>query len=86
VLLNRGPQSVQWQASLSVPAGQAGIEVSPPNGELASGASTAIHLQLHQHGHASGNQQGSIQFAPTPTVGEAGQARSLSYTTGGSCD
>jgi len=78
-LANRGPQAVQWQASLSVPTDQAGIEVSPHEGTLASGASAAIQLQLHHH-HDQGasQQQGVMRFVPeTP---EAGPPSSLSYT------
>src|SRR5258708_8796832 len=65
VLANRGPQPVQWQASLSVPTDQAGIEVSPHEGTLASGASTAIQLQLHHHhDQGAGQQQGVAPFVP----------------------
>jgi len=78
VLANRGPQAVQWQASLSVPTDQAGIEVSPHEGTLASGASTAIQLQLHHQDQGAGQQQGVVRFVPeTP---EAGPPPSLSYT------
>jgi hypothetical protein len=83
-LVNRGPQSVQWQASLSVPPDQAGIAVSPQAGELASGASAAIQLQLHHQDQGAGNQQGVIRFAPMST--EAGPAPSLSYSLGGGCN
>jgi hypothetical protein len=79
VLANRGPQPVQWQASLSVPTDQAGIEVSPHEGALASGASTAIQLQLHHHhDQGAGQQQGVVRFVPETL--EAGPSPSLSYT------
>ena len=77
-LANRGPQAVQWQASLSVPTDQAGIEVSPHEGTLASGASTAIQLQLHRQDQGAGQQQGVMRFVPE-TPG-AGPPPSLSYT------
>jgi hypothetical protein len=81
VLANRGPQPVQWQVSLSVPTDQAGVEVSPSEGELASGASTTIQLQLHRHDQSAGQQQGVVRFVPeTP---EAGPPPSLTYTTVG---
>jgi len=80
-LANRGPHAVQWQASLSVPTDQAGIEVSPHEGTLASGASAAIQLQLqlhHHHDQGASQQQGVMRFVPeTP---EAGPPPSLSYT------
>jgi hypothetical protein len=76
VLVNSGPQSVSWQASLPVPADQAGVEVSPNAGELAGGASAAIQVQLHDH---AAGQQGVIQFDPNNP--EAGPPPSLSYTT-----
>lgn len=78
VLDNRGPQPVQWQASLSLPTDQAGVEVSPHDGELASGASTAIQLQLHRQDQGAGQQQGVIHFVPGSP--EAGLPPSLSYT------
>jgi hypothetical protein len=79
VLANRGPQPVQWQASLSVPTDQAGVEVSPHEGQLAAGTSAAI--QVHLHNQDAGQQQGVIRFVPnTP---EAGPPPSLSYTTVG---
>jgi ASPM-SPD-2-Hydin domain-containing protein len=79
VLANRGPQPVQWQVSLSVPTDQAGVAVSPSEGELASGASTTIQLQLQDQ--SAGQQQGVIRFVPeTP---EAGASPSLTYTTVG---
>jgi hypothetical protein len=78
VLANRGPQPVQWQASFSVPTDQAGIEVSPHEGTLDSGASTEIQLQLHRQDQSAGQQQGVMRFVPeTP---EAGPSPSVSYT------
>src|SRR5258706_7464397 len=44
VLANRGPQPVQWQASLSVPADQAGVAVAPHEGGRAGGARIAAQL------------------------------------------
>jgi hypothetical protein len=79
VLANRGPQPVQWQASLSVPTEQAGVEVSPHEGTLASGASTAIQLQFHRHDQGAGQQQGVMRFVPGSP--EAGPSPSLRYTT-----
>jgi hypothetical protein len=83
VLANLGPQPVQWQASLSVPTDQAGVEVSPHEGTLASRASAAIQLQLHRHDQGAGQQQGVIRFVPGSPG--AGLPPSLSYTTVG-CD
>jgi hypothetical protein len=81
VLANRGPQPVQWQVSLSMPTDQTGVEVSPSEGELASGASTTIQLQLHRQDQGAGQQQGVIRFVPeTP---EAGAPPSLTYTAVG---
>jgi hypothetical protein len=83
VLANRGSQPVQWQASLSVPTDQAGVEISPHEGTLASRASAAIQLQLHRHDQGAGQQQGVIRFVPRSPG--AGLPPSLSYTTVG-CD
>jgi hypothetical protein len=82
VLINSGLESVQWQANLSAPAGQAGIEVSPNRGTLNSG--TSVPLQLRNRTRATGpqgvpSQQGIIDFVVDTS--DAGLPPRLSYTT-----
>jgi hypothetical protein len=77
-LTNSGPQDVQWQIDLGAPAPQAGIDVSPKQGNLKAGASTTIQIQVKDHAN---DQQGIIYFNPTPPM--AGPAPSLSYTITG---
>jgi hypothetical protein len=84
VLVNSGPATVQWQANLSVPADQAGIEISPNQGTLNAGTNTA--LQIHNRTHATGpqgvpSQQGVIDFVVDTS--DAGLPPHLSYTTVG---
>jgi hypothetical protein len=75
VLANRGYSHVRWQASLSLPTDQAGVDVSPHEGELAPGASTAIQLQDTAH---SSGQSVVIRFNPIDP--EAGLPPSLRFT------
>lgn len=82
VLLNQGPETVQWQTQFSLPHGQAGVDLSPTQGQLRAGTSVSLHLNNNSHGTG---QQGVISFAPTDSTAEAGTAASLSYTTMG-CD
>jgi hypothetical protein len=79
VLANGGPSRVSWQAGFSVPADQAGVQVSPDHGDLDAGTSTVVQVQNQTQ--SGGGQQGSILF--TPDTPEAGPAPSLSYTTMG---
>ena len=78
VLVNSGPQSVSWQASLPSSGDQAGVAVSPNRGQLAAGASRAIQIQSRTRSDA---QQGVIQFNPNNP--DAGPSPRLSYTTEG---
>jgi hypothetical protein len=78
VLANAGPQSVRWQVEFGVPTEQAGVAVSPSDGNLAAGASVALQIQLHNQSQAAG-QQGIMHFAPQTSA--AGPAPSLSYTS-----
>lgn len=78
VLENIGSQDVQWQAVFLVSADQAGVEVSPMQGNLRAGTSTA--LQIHSTSQSSG-QQGIIHFEADTS--DAGAPPSLSYTSAG---
>jgi hypothetical protein len=62
VLENRGPGHVHWQASLPVPPDQAGLAISPGDGELGAGESTAIQLQNTSQ---SARGQEVIRFSAT---------------------
>jgi hypothetical protein len=76
VLENRGPQHVHWQASFAAPADQAGLAISPGDGELGAGESTAIQLQSTSQ---SARQQEIIRFSITDV--QAGPPASVSFTT-----
>jgi hypothetical protein len=81
ILKNGGPEKVQWQAVISSPGDQAGIEVGPHEGGLAAGASMAVKIRNEFHGGDSqdaSSQQGIIRFEPAAPG--AGAAPSLSYT------
>jgi hypothetical protein len=78
VLANTGPQRVRWQVQFDVPTEQAGVTVSPSEGNLAAGARVALQIQLHNQSQDAG-QQGVIRFAPQTSA--AGPAPSLSYTS-----
>jgi hypothetical protein len=81
LLMNTGPQRVQWQATVVGAAGQAGVAMSPDHGDLDAGASLPIQVQNTTHASSSqgsASQQGIITFAATSA--EAGPAPSLSYT------
>ena len=75
VLENRGPRPVHWQAGLSVPADQARVAISPGDGELGAGESTAIQLQNTSQ---SARQQEVIRFSVTDA--QAGVPASVSFT------
>lgn len=84
LLQNNGPANVTWQATFTVPAGQAGVSVTPQQGQLAAGAN--ISLQIQNTTHATGQQgssgkQGVINFASASP--DAGPPASVSYTTTG---
>jgi hypothetical protein len=78
VLENRGPGPVHWQASLSVSADQAGVAISPGDGELGAGEGTAIQLQRTSQ---SARQQEVIRFSATDA--QAGPPASVSFTAVG---
>jgi hypothetical protein len=78
LLTNLGPQPVQWQASLSVPPDQAAVQLSPDTGQLDSGVSMTIQVQLHNQDQGT-SQQGVIRFVPDDP--EAGPPVGVSYTT-----
>ncbi len=78
VLANTGPQRVRWQVEFGVPTEQAGVAVSPSDGNLAAGANVALQIQLHNQSQVAG-QQGVMRFAPQTSA--AGPAPSLSYTS-----
>jgi hypothetical protein len=78
VLVNRGPSQIHWQVSFSAPADQASVNISPGNGDLGPGESTAIQLQSATQ---SAGQQEAISF--TATNSQAGPPASLSFTTAG---
>jgi hypothetical protein len=59
VLENRGAQQVHWQAVFSSAADQSAVSVSPGNGDLGPGESTAIQLQSTTS--SSGGQE-AIRF------------------------
>jgi hypothetical protein len=80
VLENRGPRPIHWQASLSVPADQAGVAISPGDGDLGAGEGTAIQLQSTSR---SARQQEVIHFSATDA--QAGSPASVSFTAVG-CD
>jgi hypothetical protein len=78
VLENQGSHIVHWQASLSVPADQAGVAISPADGELGAGESTAIELiSTSQYAR----QQTFIRFSVTDA--QAGPPASVSFTAVG---
>jgi hypothetical protein len=81
-LQNTGSVSMQWRATFSTQ--QAGVAVSPQQGELAAADSVAIQVQMttRSHGsHGGSSQQGVISF--TPTTPDGGQPAQLTYTTAG---
>jgi hypothetical protein len=91
-LQNSGTAKVRWQAKFSVPTQQAGVAVSPQQGELAAGGSAPIQLQnTTRSGGSQGTsgRQGVITFAPLSsedgqnTGADAGSSATLSYTTVG---
>jgi len=75
VLENRGPGHVHWQASLTVPPDQAGVAISPGDGDLGAGESTAIQLQSTSQ---SARQQEVIRFSANDA--QAGPPASVSFT------
>jgi hypothetical protein len=79
VLLNTGPQAVQWQAVVDVSADQTRIAITPNQGNLAAGATVSIQLEnITQSSSQDGSDsQGLIRFAPT-TAAASSPAR-LSY-------
>jgi hypothetical protein len=91
-LQNTGSAKVNWQATFSVPAQQAGVTVSPLRGQLAAGGSVPIQLQNTTRSNGSqgaSGRQGVITFTPTASDDnqgagpDAGSSARLSYTTVG---
>lgn len=78
VLENHGPGPVHWQAFLSMPADQAGVAISPGDGELGAGESMAIQLQSTSQ---SARQREVIRFSATDV--QAGPPASVSFTAAG---
>ena len=78
VLENRGPGPVHWQASFAVPGDQAAVAISPGDGELGAGESTAIQLQSTSQ---SARQQEVIHFSATDA--QAGSPATVSFTAVG---
>jgi hypothetical protein len=81
VLVNTGPQPVQWQATLSLPHDQAGVQVSPTQGQLQAGASMPLQIQSQPPAagaQGSATQHGVIRFMPLAPA--AGPAPSVRYT------
>ncbi len=78
VLENHGSRQVHWQASDPIPADQSAVIVSPENGDLGPGESTALQLQSTTN---STRQQELIRF--TPTDSEAGSPTTLTVTVVG---
>jgi hypothetical protein len=91
-LQNTGSTKVNWQATFSVSAQQAGVTVSPLRGQLAAGGSVPIQLQNTTRSNGSqgaSGRQGVITFTPAASDDNqdatpvAGSSASLSYTTVG---
>lgn len=78
VLANTGTEDVQWQVVFSVSADQAGVTISPRQGNLRAG--TSIVAQIQNKRQPDG-QQGVIRFDPDTSA--AGTPPSLSYTATG---
>jgi hypothetical protein len=78
VLENRGLGPVHWQASFSVSADQAGVAISPGDGDLGAGESTAIQLQNTSQ---SARQQEVIRFSVTQA--QAGPPATVTFTAVG---
>lgn len=76
VLENHGSHQIHWQASFLVSVNQSGVEVSPGDGDIGPGESTAIQLQATTY---SASQAETIHFNSTDP--EAGSPASLSFTT-----
>jgi hypothetical protein len=92
ILQNTGSAKVNWQATFSVSAQQAGVTISPQRGQLAAGGSISIQLQntTRSNGSQGGSgRQGVITFTPTASEDnqgagpDAGSSARLSYTTVG---
>jgi hypothetical protein len=80
VLTNTGSEDLHWQVGLGVPLDPAGLQVTPPQGDLPAGTSVALQIQNQSQ---SAGHRGVITFDPgTPA---AGMPPSLIYTTFG-CD
>ncbi len=79
-LANTGPQHVQWQAVVDGSADQAGIAITPNQGDLEAGDSLSIQLEnttQSSNSQGSSHREGVIRLAPTSA--DAGQPPSLSY-------
>src|SRR5262249_20811933 len=78
VLQNRGPGHVHWRAGLSGSPDQAGVAISPGDGDLGPGESTAIQLQSIG---GTARQEVAIYFSVTDA--QAGPPVSVSFTATG---
>jgi hypothetical protein len=87
-LTNNSAETTQWKATFSLPAQQAGVAVTPSQGELEAGDS--VQIQIQNTTRANGSQgssgrQGAITFTPTTSDAgsDAGAFATLAYTTQG---
>ncbi len=84
VLKNTGSEPVPWQVLFSLPANQVGVNVTPNQGTLPAGSTTAIQIQNQTRAHGPQGvavQQGTIEF--NPEVVGAGPPPTITYTTVG---
>jgi Viral BACON domain len=76
VLVNTGSDDVRWQAVFSGSADQAGLSLSPRQGEIRAGTSIVIQLQNRSRNN---ERQGTIRF--DADNGAAGEPPGLNYST-----
>src|SRR5262249_61061530 len=79
---NTGPEDIHWQADVIGSGDQAGVALTPEEGELEAGASVSIELRTtfsSSGSQSDSTKRGSIPFAPDST--DAGPTASLSFTT-----
>jgi hypothetical protein len=84
VLMNTGTESVQWQVIFSVPADQAGVNVTPNQGTLNAGTSMPLQIQNQTYAHGpqgAAGQRGTIEF--NPEIVGAGPSPNITYATVG---
>src|SRR5690348_12163534 len=78
VLLNSGPDSVDWEMEISGGSDQAGVSISPRHGTLRPGTSIPIRLQNNSNGDG---RQGVITFNTDAQA--TGSPPTLNYSTQG---